>query len=58
MKSLLKFVLDMVTLSLRLYKIYKASGYEVAHQRILKVVSEKNDKKTAKLVSDIVNDKL
>jgi len=37
-------------------KLYKKAGYEKARQQLLEVVEEKDDKKTAELVSRIVHD--
>ena len=52
MKLLLE-VLQIVQLAINLYK---KAGYERARKQLLEVVEEKDDKKTAELVSRIVHD--
>jgi len=54
MKVLLEVeVLQIVQLAIRLYK---KAGYERARQQLLEIVEEKDDKKTAELVSRIIHD--
>ena len=52
MKLLLE-VLQIVQLAI---KLYKKAGYEVSRQKLLEIVEEKDDKKTADYVSRIMHD--
>lgn len=52
MKAFLE-VLQIVQLAI---KLYKKAGYERARQQLLEIVEEKDDKKTAELVSRIIHD--
>jgi len=52
MKVLLE-ILQVIQLAI---KLYKKAGYEKARQQLLEVIEEKDDKKTAELVSRIVHD--
>ena len=52
MKAFLEFV-EILKLA---WKLYKKAGYEASRQKLLEVIEEKDDKKTAALVSHILHD--
>ena len=52
MRAFLEFI-EILKLA---YRLYKKAGYEIARQKLLKVIEDKDDKETAELVSHIIHD--
>ena len=52
MKTFLE-ILHVIQLAI---KLYKKAGYELSRQKLLEIVEEKDDKKTADYVSRIIHD--